>query len=71
MGELRGGAVEMYIALKPGYQPSEEIEARVRGAVCTIIRKIARPKNVWIVPAMPKTRSGRTMRGPSPEYPTS
>ncbi len=62
MDELRGRAVEMYIALKPGYQPSEEIEERVRGAVDTIIGKIARPKNVWIVPDMPKTRSGKIMR---------
>jgi acetyl-CoA synthetase len=26
------------------------------------IGKIARPKNVWIVPDMPKTRSGKIMR---------
>ena len=28
----------------------------------TEIGKIARPKNVWIVPDMPKTRSGKIMR---------
>ena len=27
-----------------------------------MIGKIARPKNVWIVPDMPKTRSGKIMR---------
>ncbi len=27
-----------------------------------MIGKIARPKNVWIVPDMPKTRSGEIMR---------
>jgi acetyl-CoA synthetase len=26
------------------------------------IGKIARPKNVWVVPDMPKTRSGKIMR---------
>jgi acetyl-CoA synthetase len=62
MDELRGRGVEMYIALKPGYQPSPEIEDRVRGAIEDIIGKIARPKNVWIVPDMPKTRSGKIMR---------
>ncbi len=62
MDELRGRAVEMYIALKPGYSPSQEIEDKVRGAIETIIGKIARPKNVWIVPDMPKTRSGKIMR---------
>ena len=31
-------------------------------AIETEIGKIARPKNVWIVPDMPKTRSGKIMR---------
>ncbi|MBI4494816.1 MAG: AMP-binding protein, partial [Chloroflexi bacterium] len=62
MDELRGRAVEIYAALKPGYAPSHEVEDRVVGAVETLIGKIARPKNVWIVPDMPKTRSGKIMR---------
>ena len=60
--ELRGRAVEMYVSLKPGYRPSQEIEDKVRAAIETQIGKIARPKNVWIVPDMPKTRSGKIMR---------
>ena len=31
-------------------------------AIETIIGKIARPKHVYIVPDMPKTRSGKIMR---------
>jgi acetyl-CoA synthetase len=34
----------------------------VAKAIETEIGKIARPKNVWIVPDMPKTRSGKIMR---------
>jgi acetyl-CoA synthetase len=60
--ELRGRAVEMYVSLKPGLAPSAEIEDKVRGAVSALIGPIARPKNVWIVPDMPKTRSGKIMR---------
>ncbi len=60
--ELRGRAVEMYVSLKPGYSPGQEIEDKVRAAIETQIGKIARPKNVWIVPDMPKTRSGKIMR---------
>jgi acetyl-CoA synthetase len=60
--ELRGRAVEMYIAVKPGFSPSKEIEAKVIKAIETEIGKIARPKNVWIVADMPKTRSGKIMR---------
>jgi acetyl-CoA synthetase len=36
--------------------------AKVTKAIETEIGKIARPKNVWIVPDMPKTRSGKIMR---------
>jgi len=60
--DLRGRAVEMYIALKPGHKPSKEIEEKVSAAIDRLIGKIARPKNVWIVPDMPKTRSGKIMR---------
>ncbi len=60
--ELRGRIVEMYVSLKPGFQPSKEISDKVTKAIETEIGKIARPKNVWIVQDMPKTRSGKIMR---------
>jgi len=59
--DIRGRAVEMYIALKPGV-PADGMEAKVTKAIEVEIGKIARPKNVWIVPDMPKTRSGKIMR---------
>ncbi|HEV2373623.1 MAG TPA: acetate--CoA ligase [Streptosporangiaceae bacterium] len=62
MDELRGRAVEMYIALKPGFSPGEEMGDKVRKAIEVEIGKIARPRNVWIVADMPKTRSGKIMR---------
>ena len=62
MDELRGRAVEMYVALKPGITPSKDIEDKVIAAIDREIGKIARPSNVWIVPDMPKTRSGKIMR---------
>jgi acetyl-CoA synthetase len=62
MDELRGRAVEMYVALKPGITPSKDVENKVTAAIESEIGKIARPKNVWIVPDMPKTRSGKIMR---------
>ena len=60
--ELRGKIVEMYVSLKPGFKPSKEIEQKVSDAIDREIGKIARPKNVWIVSDMPKTRSGKIMR---------
>src|SRR6516164_2300132 len=62
MDDIRGRAVEMYVSLKPGYTASDEQAAKVTRAIETEIGKIARPKNVWIVPDMPKTRSGKIMR---------
>ena len=60
--EIKGRVPDVYIALKPGVQPSQEIEEAVVGAIETIIGKIARPGNVYIVADMPKTRSGKIMR---------
>jgi acetyl-CoA synthetase len=60
--DIRGRIVEMYVSLKPGFEPGPEMEDKVSMAIETVIGKIARPKNVWIVPDMPKTRSGKIMR---------
>ena len=60
--ELRGRVVEMYVALKPEFEPSDEIVQKVSQTIERDIGKIARPKNVWIVADMPKTRSGKIMR---------
>src|SRR5437588_4314482 len=60
--ESRGRVPEVYVALKPGIQPSEKIEKDVVKELETLIGKIARPKSVRIVPDMPKTRSGKIMR---------
>jgi acetyl-CoA synthetase len=60
--EMRGKVVEMYASLKPGLEPSEEIEKKVTATIEREIGKIARPRSVWIVSDMPKTRSGKIMR---------
>jgi acetyl-CoA synthetase len=60
--ELRGRVPDMYVSLKPGLAPSEAVERKVVHAIETIIGRIARPKHVYIVPDMPKTRSGKIMR---------
>ncbi|GAA2269433.1 MULTISPECIES: acetate--CoA ligase [Kitasatospora] len=60
--EVRGRVVEMYVALKPGLSPSPESGQKVTAAIEREIGKLARPAHVWIVPDMPKTRSGKIMR---------
>jgi acetyl-CoA synthetase len=60
--EIKGRVPDVYVSLKPGYQPGQEIKDAVTRAIETSIGKIARPKHVYIVPDMPKTRSGKIMR---------
>jgi len=62
LDEIRGRVVEIYVSLKPGFEAGKEIEDKVTAAIETEIGKIARPKSIWIVPDMPKTRSGKIMR---------
>ncbi len=60
--EIKGKEPDLYIALKTGIQPSEELAKKISDAVCDQIGKIAKPRKVWLVPDMPKTRSGKIMR---------
>ncbi len=60
--ELKGRVPDIYISLKPGIKPSKKIEKAVVEAIEVTIGKIARPKHVYIVTDMPKTRSGKIMR---------
>ena len=60
--EVKGKVPDIYISLQPGHEASEEIEQAVIKVIERDIGKIARPKHVYIVPDMPKTRSGKIMR---------
>lgn len=60
--DIRGKVPDMYVSLKPGFEASEEIQTAVVKSIEEMIGKIARPANVYIVPDMPKTRSGKIMR---------
>jgi acetyl-CoA synthetase len=60
--EVKGKVPDIYISLKPGYEASEAIKEAVSQAIVREIGPIAKPKNTYIVPDMPKTRSGKIMR---------
>jgi acetyl-CoA synthetase len=60
--ELRGHVPLIFVSLKPGFEPSAELRERVRNNVATALGPIAKPKAVYIVPDLPKTRSGKIMR---------
>jgi acetyl-CoA synthetase len=52
----------LYVALKPGFEASDELANKISDIICDAIGKIAKPRKVWIVKDMPKTRSGKIMR---------
>jgi acetyl-CoA synthetase len=60
--ELRGRMPVMYVSLKPGVSDGKRVTEEIMTAIETMIGKIARPKTVYIVPDLPKTRSGKIMR---------
>jgi acetyl-CoA synthetase len=60
--EIKGNVPDLYVSLKPGYEPSEELKKKIRDKVRSDISPVAMPHKVYIVPDMPKTRSGKIMR---------
>jgi acetyl-CoA synthetase len=60
--EVKGKVPDIYVSLKPGCESSADIEQAVVQVIERDIGKIARPKHVYVVPDMPKTRSGKIMR---------
>jgi len=60
--EVKGKEPDLYVALKPGFTASAEIIKKIDDAITYQIGKIAKCRKIWIVPDMPKTRSGKIMR---------
>ena len=60
--EIKGTVPEIYVSLYPGVAASDEIAKKIQDAIVAEIGPIARPRKVWIVSDMPKTRSGKIMR---------
>ncbi len=60
--DIKGKEPDLYVSLKPGFEPTEELAAKISKTIVDEIRAIARPRKVWLVSDMPKTRSGKIMR---------
>ena len=60
--ELTGQAIVGYVILVGSVEPSEDLREEVRRHVATKLGPTARPKAVFLVPDLPKTRSGKIMR---------
>jgi len=60
--ELTGQSISAFVALKDGHETSEQLRKEFVLQVRKSIGPFAAPKTVYIVPDLPKTRSGKIMR---------
>ncbi len=51
-----------FICLLPGHDPSPELELRLRIRVANRVSTTATPQELFFVPSLPRTRSGKIMR---------
>jgi acetyl-CoA synthetase len=59
---VTGEAINCFVILRKGTEPSEELAKELREHVATKISPIAKPKALMFTPDLPKTRSGKIMR---------
>ena len=60
--KVKGSVPDVFVSLRPGIKPTDEIAKKVSDAIADEIGAIAKPRRVWLVSDMPKTRSGKIMR---------
>jgi acetyl-CoA synthetase len=60
--ELRGEVISAFVVLKPGHEPSPEMERELRATVRHELGPVAVISDINFVRMLPKTRSGKIMR---------
>jgi acetyl-CoA synthetase len=60
--DIKGEGIYVYVTLKEGQKPSEELKKILTGHVRSVIGPIATPDKLQFAPGLPKTRSGKIMR---------
>ena len=60
--ETTGQSIIGYVILRGSSEGSDDLRNEIREHVATKLGPIARPKAVFLVPDLPKTRSGKIMR---------
>jgi len=59
---VRGEIIKAFIALRDGYEPTEELKEEIRQFVKTGLAAHAAPREISFKEKLPKTRSGKIMR---------
>jgi acetyl-CoA synthetase len=60
--QIKGERVKVFVILKNGVAPSDELANELKQHVRTVVGAIATPDELEFVPTLPKTRSGKIMR---------
>jgi acetyl-CoA synthetase len=60
--EIKGEGIYVYVTLKEGQTPSDDLKKILVGHIRTEIGPIATPDKMQFAPGLPKTRSGKIMR---------
>ncbi len=60
--EIKGEHVKVFVILKDGYEPSDELMKELKLHVRTNVGPVAVPDELEFTPSLPKTRSGKIMR---------
>lgn len=61
--EIKGEGLLCVVVLQPGVEESEDLRAALKQQVVEAMGKTMRPEDVRFVDALPKTRSGKIVRG--------
>ncbi|GAA3180409.1 acetate--CoA ligase [Nonomuraea roseoviolacea] len=59
---VTGQAIVSFVILRGGAEESDDIAADLRAHVARTLGPIAKPRQILVVPELPKTRSGKIMR---------
>jgi acetyl-CoA synthetase len=60
--EIKGQGIYVFVTLKMGHEPSDDLRKELVSHVRKEIGAIASPDKLQFAPALPKTRSGKIMR---------
>ena len=60
--EIKGERVKVFVILKNGVNPSDELAKELKQHVRAVVGPLATPDELDFVPSLPKTRSGKIMR---------
>ena len=60
--EVNMEVVKAFITLKPGYEPSDELELKIMNFIRKKLSPLAMPQDIEYMDSLPKTRSGQIMR---------